>query len=153
MHSSWNQCRQLYGKWLSSPLDVLQLFHVLNSCISAAESETQRGQKHLRQVLGQKDQRGCGHKNSSENKRQTQQTVYHNLQMKFNSKWLTLGMTLLVIKLLKCKKYYSKEVLSWLCLKTSFEGLIYEMHNNMDLYILFFIYLDCPYFMKIWESW
>lgn len=89
MHSNCNQCRQLYGKGLSSPLDMLQLFHVLNPFISAAKSETQGGRLYPRQIPGQMDQEELWHKSSSE-KNTRHSRLYPNLQIKYLSKWLTL---------------------------------------------------------------
>lgn len=45
MHSNCNQCKGLYGKWLSSSLDMLQLSHVFNPFISVIKGETQGGKE------------------------------------------------------------------------------------------------------------
>ena len=132
MHSNCNQCRQLYGKWLSSPLDVLQLFHVLNPFISAVKSEAPGGREHLRQVLGQMDQRGLGYKNSSEKEHESHSKrciPVCKLSMLAND-WPWELQTLLVTKLFKRKKYCLKEVFSWPSSKASFKGLTCEMNDN-----------------------
>lgn len=137
MHSNCNQCRQLYGKGLSSPLDMLQLFHVLNPFISAAKSETQGGRLHPRQFLARWIRRNCGIKAAV---KRTPDTADYILICKLRilvNGWPWKYRMLSVIKLLICKKFCSKEAFSWLSSKTSFKGLICEMQDNMHLHISF----------------
>ena len=60
MHSSCNQCRQLYGKGLSSPLDVLQLFHVLIHLSLLQRLRHKKGDNIPGKFLARWIRRNCG---------------------------------------------------------------------------------------------
>lgn len=137
MHSSCNQCRQLYGKGLSSPLDVLQLFHVLIHLSLLQRLRHKKGDNIPGKFLARWIRRNCGIKTAV---KRTPDTADYILLCKLGilvNGWPWKYRMLSVIRLHLRKKFCSKEAFSWLSSKTSFKGLICEMQDNTHFHISF----------------